>query len=484
MFSSRSFTFFCLFSLTALGQALEGDGHLMSVGGRPVLLVGDSGTHCVMQNSNINYRAWIDDCADAGMNAIHVWSIVAPRQTQEGKTVEKRYGYVYPGITPWARRSGGPLARDGLPQWDLRQFDEGDDPSRQYWPRMRDLCQYAKQKNLLVGITVFFGWPKHGRDWVWHPFNTANGGHLTDEKLFVTAVQIIATPGREMLERPWSDAWSDAQKTQWLWERFAVKLLKETQSIGNTFYIFMDERSYSEGNCGDHFAKFFRRRNAFWIDGQFRRDLVDGVVEGHGSGRDVNRYARRSFEVKPHRPFFEFELTPYQGAGVRHNLYACLLGVGHLFFHNDERQETVSTGIMGYDPNVKNSRRDAVRERQRWLGIACRLLNGRLAELGEMAPANEVIQKGEGYCLALLGQEYIAYIKSGGQAVLRLVGVTADYEVTVVNPRTGQQIKPSAIAKGSELHVKFPDEMDWVVLAQRRSASLPKPNTEPRRVKN
>jgi hypothetical protein len=155
-------------------------------------------------------------------------------------------------------------------------------------------------------------------------------------------------------------------------------------------------------------------------------------------------------------------------------LYACLLGVGHLFFHNDERQETVSTGIMGYDPNVKNSRRDAVRERQRWLGIACRVLNGRLAKLGEMAPANEVIQKGEGYCLALLGQEYIAYIKSGGQAVLRLVGVTADYEVAAVNPRTGQQIKPSAIAKGSELHVKFPDEMDWVVLAQRRSASLPK----------
>ncbi len=130
----------------------------------------------------------------------------------------------------------------------------------------------------------------------------------------------------------------------------------------------------------------------------------------------------------------------------------------------------MSTGIMGYDPNVKNSRRDAVRERQLWLGIACRVLNGRLTKLDEMVPANEVIQKGEGYCLSSPGRKYIAYIKSSGLAVLRLVDVTTDYEVNAVNPRTGQQIKPSAIAGGSELYVKFPDKKDWIVLVQRRSS--------------
>ena len=252
---------------------------------RELVLVGDSGTQCVTQNLNIDYRTWIDDSAKAGLNAIHIWAFMAPRQTSDGKIIEQRYGYVYPGVTPWSRHRKGPAARDGLPQWNLQQFDEGDDPTKHYWPRLRDICRYAKEKNLLVGITVFFGWPKHQSDWAWHPFNIANGGHLTDHGQLIEAVQQVATPGQEIFDKPWSEAHTDAQKTQWLWERFAAKLLEETLPPGNTCYVFMDEHSYSEGNCGDHFAGFFRRRGAFWIDSQIRRDRVDAVVGGHGPDR-------------------------------------------------------------------------------------------------------------------------------------------------------------------------------------------------------
>ncbi|HIQ21472.1 MAG TPA: hypothetical protein EYH34_09600, partial [Planctomycetes bacterium] len=269
------------------GQVHAGpDGHLIGHGHRLLLLVGDSGTQCVMQNLNIDYRRWIDDCARAGLNAIHIWSFVAPRQRRDGTVTERRYGYVYPGVTPWARRDAGPKAHDGWRQWNLLEFDEGEDPCRHYWPRLRDLCRHAKRRGLLVGISVFFGWPKHNTaarpDWAYHPFNLLNGGHLTDHRPIVQVVQQIASPGREVLDLPWSDSWQPSMKTQWLWERFAAKLLKETLPLGNTFYVFMDERSYPEGNCGDHFARFFRRRNAFWVDGELRRRTVDGVVDGTG----------------------------------------------------------------------------------------------------------------------------------------------------------------------------------------------------------
>lgn len=449
-------------------RTLESVAPLAAVRNHDIVLVGDSGTQCVMQNLNVDYRAWIDDCAEAGLNAIHIWSFVVPRQTQDGRTIENRYGYVYPGITPWTRHGDGKLARDGLPQWNLREFDEGDDPHEHYWPRLRDLCGYAKQKNLLVGITVFFGWPKHQSDWAYHPFNAANGGHLSDNRAIVEAVQHIATPGTEILDKPWSDSWAEAEKTQWLWERFAQKLLRDTLTLGNVFYVFMDERSYSEGNCGDHFAEFFRRRGAFWIDGQLRRERVDGVIGGHGPGRDINRSATRSYVSRPKRPFFELELPPYQGPQVRHNLYACLLGGGHFVFHNDERQETVTTGIMGYDPNVENSRREAVRERLRWLGIACRLMNERVRRPRELRPSNEMLQRGDAYCLATSRLEYVVYIKSGGEATLQLDRPVDTFHVTGIDPRNGDAVDVPMSARGNAVSLVLPDESDWVVLIQAR----------------
>ncbi|MCP4785505.1 MAG: hypothetical protein GY903_20110 [Fuerstiella sp.] len=434
---------------------------------RRLVLVGDSGTQCVMQNANIDYRTWIDESAKAGLNAIHLWTFLAPRQTRDADVIEQRYGYVYPGITPWPRRSEGPLARDGLPQWNLQQFDEGEDPNKHYWPRLRDVCRYAKTKNLLVGITVFFGWPKHQSDWAWHPFNVANGGHLTDRGRIIETVQRIATPGQEVLDLPWAASWTDAKKTQWLWERFAAKLLKETLLLGNTFYVFMDERSYSEGNCGDHFASFFRRRGAFWIDGQLRRDTVDAVVGGHGPGRDINRSARKSLDSNPFRPFFEFELPPYRGAGVRHNLYACLLGGGHYFFHNDADQETPTTGIMSYDPNVKDNHRASVHERLRWLGVACQVMNEQVSQMSNMTPRNDVIREGNGYCLAAPGSQYLIYIKNGGSATLQLDHAADEFDVTATNPRSGETGRLEITTKERRLQLVFPDQDDWVVVITR-----------------
>ena len=411
---------------------------------------------------------WIDDCAEAGLNAIHIWSFVAPRQTRDGKVIEKRYGYLYPGVTPWARRRDGPAARDGWRQWDLCQFDEGDDPNQHYWPRIRDICRYAKDRQILVGITVFFGWPKHNpADWSYHPLNLLNGGHLIDRRPIVQAVQQIATPGTEMLDQSWSDAWQETQKTQWLWEQFAARLLEETQPLGNTFHMFMDERSYSEGNGGDHFANFFRRRKAFWVDGELRRSKVDAVIDGHGPGRDINNIAQKSWSRWPPRPFFELELPPYQGNAVRHNLYACLLGGGHYFFHNDEGQETPQTGIMFYDPQVKGSQGESVRERLRWLGIACQLLNTRVRQRRGMEPHNEVLRDTDGYCLARPGEEYVIYVRSGDTVSMQAPGVATDCDVVLISPRTGADRAADVKTVGRELRVDLPDADDWIILVQR-----------------
>jgi hypothetical protein len=445
-------------------------GHYVQYNGKAIALVGDSGTQCVLQNLNIDYRQWIDDCQARGIPAVHIWSLVPPRQKQDGSVIEARYGYVYPGATPWPRRgAGAALAADQLPQWDLTEFDEGADPAKHYWPRLRDLCAYARSKGMVVGITVFFGWPKHNHpdrpDWSYHPLNAVNGGFLSTAERITTVCQQIATPGIEVLAETWSEAWPAPRKTQWVWERFAEKLIGDTAEYGNVFFAFMDEHSYSEGNCGDHFAGFFRRRGAVWADWDRRRADVDFVFSGTFSREDKNADAVRGFHRNPARPYLHLEGGPYQGDGVRTAMWTFLIGGGHYFFHNDAGQETVTTGIMGYDPHVAGG--DKGMERRDWIGHAARFFNEGITRLDQMAPQNELVLSGAAYCLACPGMEYAVYSTSGRDLVLDLSGApTTSFGCRFYDPRSGQYRPPFRVAGGDQTMFEKPDGSDWALLVQ------------------
>jgi len=458
--------------------AVSPSGHYFVSRGKTIMLVGDNGTQCILQNLNIDYRRWVADCAVRGMTAVHIWSFVAPRQKQDGSVVEKRYGYVYPGATPWKRRSFGPLATDGLPQWDLTQFDEGTDPTKHYWPRLRDLAACAREKGLVLGITVFFGWPKHAEprqnDWAYHPFNIVNGGHLTDNK----AVQIIDSPGKEILTENWSNGWPNAEKTQWIWERFADKMINDLRPYNNVFYVFMDEHSYSEGNCGDHFMRFFKRRGALYIDWERRRKGVDAVYVPTEDSSDRNQVAVRSFETSPARPLLLLEGPPYVlgDPKVRHSMWTFAIGGGHFLFQDDCDQGTDQTGIMGYDPKVPGGRIPYMT--YDWLGHLGSFFNERIANLDAMQPHNELVSgDSAAYCVANPGSEYAVYLKQGGAIRLDLAAAaTKTLDVEWYDPRTGKSRSADSVGGGQWVSFTPPErpDDDWVLhlRAARQVANL------------
>ncbi|MAF67129.1 MAG: hypothetical protein CMJ84_15905 [Planctomycetes bacterium] len=439
-------------------------GHYISYKRKPLLLVGDSGTQVVMQNVNVNYRQWIGDCADRGIRAVHVWSFTAPRQKQDSSKIEARYGYVYPGITPWARKTSGPNATDQLEQWDLQTFDEGSrGDSTHYWPRLRDLCSYAASRGMVVGITVFFGWPKHDSssrpDWSYHPLNRVNGGHLTDNE----DVAIIASPGTEVWQEAWSDSWPAAKKTQWIWERFAKKLIDETAAFGNVFFVFMDEHSYSDGNMEHHFAAFFRSRGMVWTDQGSMRSTVDWVYEKVTGSDDKNADTVVEFNRSPARPFLMLEKGPYMGDGARESIWTMAVGGGHYLFHADERQETVRTGIMGYDPYVPGG--DKGMYKRDWLGHASRMFNEHVTDLDTMAPHNELSSSGT-YCLADPGRVYVVYSKSGSPTAFELDLSQAAGKMLACrfyDPRKGRFQPPFQLRGGGTVTLTKPGSEDWAV---------------------
>jgi len=453
---------------TSLGTSPS--GHYVTYHGTPLLLVGDSGTHCVLQNTNLNYKAWLDDCVKAGLNAVHVWSFVAPRQRLDGSLVEARYGYVFPGVTPWARRDSGPRAADGGFCWDLHRWDEGDSPE-QYWPRLRGLCRGAQQRGLILDITVFWGWPKHASDWKFHPFNVINGGIIEDiPSPHVSRVQRIAEPGVEVFQETWSEDWPVEKKNQWLWERFCDKLIKETAPFDNIFFIFMDEHSYDEGNGGDHFRAFFQRRGCRWTDWDRRRASVDYVFEDipHDPVYGRNSGVVKFFERSPVRPLLILEGGPYQGDAVRITLWSALTGGASYFFHNDEGLETVHTGIMQYDPNVP--RAPSTTPRMEWMGIAARFFCDHVRDLDRWRPMNELVEPSSVFCFADPGNAFVLYLMPGKDETIQLDLRVYDntFVARYFDPRQGEWLSETALEGGAVSTFERPSAEDWVLFVQRQ----------------
>lgn len=452
------------------GMKTSQSGHYIQYLGKTSMLIGDSGTQCVLQNLNLDYRRWIDSCASRGMTAIHVWALVPPRQKSDGSIIETRYGYVYPGATPWARKEDAPPGMDGFPQWDLTKFDEGEDPDQHYWPRIRDLVSYSREKGIIVGITVFFGWPKHNTssrpDWSYHPFNTINGGFLKDDKSMTTVTQTIYSPGVEVLKEEWSENWPSEKKTQWVWEQFAQKLIDDTGKYGNTFYVFMDEHSYSEGNCGDHFLNFFKKRGAIYVDWDKRRASIDMVHDdARNSEGDGNSGSVAAFHAEPIKPAICLEAPPYMGDVVRRSIWTRAIGGMHYLFHNDERQENVNTGIMIYDPNVKGGIAEKVKERLDWLGHASEFFNQSVVVLDSMTPHNELTDMSQdAYCLANPGNEYAVYSWSGDVIKLDLKhAFDREFTYRFLNPRDGRWSETFRVSGGAVREIKKPDDEDWTL---------------------
>ena len=248
-------------------------------------------------------------------------------------------------------------------------------------------------------------------------------------------------------------------------------MIRETMGYGNVFYVFMDEHSYSEGNCGDHFLTFFKKRGAVYTDWDKRREAVDFVHEdARGSEEDWNRRSIRMFAKIPSRSNISLEgsSNPYWGDVVRRSIWVRAIGGHHILFHNDELQETKQTGVMVYDSNVQGGKKDKILERLDWLGHASRFFNNTIQNLDSMAPHNELISSAKDtYCLANPGTEYAVYSWSGGSFQLDL-SASAGKTVSArfCNPRNGRWTESIQVTGDDGKEFKKPDGKDWVFYAK------------------
>jgi len=150
------------------------------------------------------------------------------------------------------------------------------------------------------------------------------------------------------------------------------------------------------------------------------------------------------------------------GDAVREAIWTFSMGGGNFFFHGDYDQETITTGIMGYDPNVPGGNKGMYK--RDWLGHASRLFNEHVEDLDTLVPHNELSGSGT-YCLADPGREYVVYSKNGASTTFNL-DMSADngvFDCRFYNPQDGQFESIFQRQGGGTESFTKPNYNDWAL---------------------
>lgn len=460
-------------------------GHYFRYRGKPLILIGDSGTQSIMQNRNIDYRKWIDDLHVRGIKAAMIWSWMAVPQKNDGSIVDYRYGYIVPDITPWIRSDKG-IARDGKRLWNLKKF------APIYWERLKDFVSYAESKGIIVVITVFDGWPK--KFWS-HPFNDRNGGPvpgIISLNFLLKPVSYIqnllkldfldVADGRdrfwtlydyknEFLNHPFDEKWPWELKNQYFQECFAEKLIETTCENSNVIYELVNEGS-NKSDYDQHWINFFKKRCDSLImvnddftplDGRITKGV--DVLSWHSNPKDnpysINHRWISGFKETPAKPVINSETVPeyYDDSTsieyFRKIIWSTAIAGGGIFVQDDT--------VFSFDPAApQKPKGEILRD---FIGYANKFFNDSDIDIMEMKPHNELVKSGKAFVLASLGREYVAYIPYGGTIDLDLIDVAGPLEVRWFNPSTGTFFKKFLIVGGNVISFAPPisdDSALWI----------------------
>jgi hypothetical protein len=117
-----------------------------------------------------DYDVYLDELARHGHNFFRLWATELIRWNSCGRIVSV-------DLHPWARTGGG-LAVDGKPRFDLQRFNPA------YFSRLRERVQKAQRRGFYVSVMLFEGWAvqfeEDGWGWRGHPFNPLNNANGVD----------------------------------------------------------------------------------------------------------------------------------------------------------------------------------------------------------------------------------------------------------------------------------------------------------------
>ena len=401
-----------------------------------------------------DYQGFLDFLVEQNHNFFRLWAWESPREAAWHK------GTLYCEPLPYLRTGPG-NGVDGKPCFDVTKFNP------EYFERLRERVQAARERGLYVGVMLFQGFSvakkakrAQNNPWPGHPFHRDNningidGDTNSDGNGYET----------HTLDNPRVTA---------LQEAYVRRVIDTVGPFDNVVYEISNESHGRSTAWQYHMIELIRQyektrgwQHPVWMS--FQWDDTDGA------GTNQALFDSPAEVISPRhgtdaREAYRTDPPVADGAKV------ILLDTDHLWGEGGDAAWVWKSFLRGHQPiymdrlaKLTGDKRGDIpgAEGVRLaMGMTRRL--ARRVSLAALTPHPELASTG--YCLADPGHEYIVYLPQGGEVTVDLTAASDTLAVEWLNPRSGEIVPGPSAARGTKLSFRAPFAHDAVLCLRAQS---------------
>lgn len=391
-----------------------------------------------------DYGRYLDFLRDRSHNVIRLWAWEQARWAPwtGDKPPNPADWFIAPN--PYARTGPGD-ALDGKPKFDLGRFDDA------YFARLRRRVEQAGERGIYVSVMLFQGWSSAkpwlaGTPWRGHPYHPDNNVQGFDGNPHGDSGPDLSDPrvrGRQAA--------------------YILKVIDTLNDLDNVLYEVTNEG-------GDQDWDRFVVETVHAYERTRPKQHPVGLT-GHGSeSNDEMRSGPADWYSPGSKDWPDLKSDPRVADGRK----VSLVDTDHVFGVGGDQKWVWKAFLRGHNVLLMDpyddpawapilagqgvGMRDAEATR-RAMGLTRRYA-GRL-DLAASRPAPELASTG--YCLAVPGREYLAYLPGGGRVELDLSAARGKLAVEWAHPVSGEVTAGGVVEGGARRTLEAPFGGDAVV---------------------
>jgi hypothetical protein len=382
-----------------------------------------------------DYNAYLDFLTAHGHNFFRLWS-----WEQQKWTDEIAVPYWFSG-GPYLRTGPG-SALDGKPKFDLNQFDQT------YFDRVRSRVQAAGARGIYVSIMLFDGWsvttkPYFAKNnpWQGHPFNYANNVN-----------GINGDPNGDGIG-PEIQTLTNTAVTA-LQDAYVRKMIDAVNDLDNVLFEIDNEGDPSSKPWQYHMIQLIHDYEA----SKPNRHPV-GMTVIWPSGVNSDLYASTADWISPSGDPENPVVADGSKVIIGDTDHLCGIcgSVAWVWRSLTRGQNPIlmdgydgtAIGVGAADYAVSNPVWEDIRKNLGYARSYATRMN-----LAAAIPRGDLASSG--YCLAVVGSEYLVFLPAGGSVSVNLAGVTGARTVEWLNPANGQAVLGPAVSGGGWVTLTAP----------------------------
>jgi hypothetical protein len=382
-----------------------------------------------------NYTSYLDFLTARGHNFFRLWTWEQAKWSGE---FTSDYWF---SPAPYLRTGPG-SALDGKPRFDLTQLNQA------YFDRLRSRVQEAGARGIYVAIMLFDGWSvttKPGfaaqNPWRGHPFNSANNinginGDANGDGIG-PEVQTLANAAVTALQ-----------------DAYVRKVIDVVNDLDNVLFEIDNEGDASSRAWQYHIIQVIRDHEAT----RAKRHPV-GITAMWPGGADSDLYNSSADWISPTGSLENPPTATGSKVIISDTDHLCgvcgnVAWVWRSFTRGQnpilmDGYDGAAIGVGAREYNAGNPVWEAIRKNLGYArNFAVRMNLAAARPRGDLAST--------GYCLAVVGTEYLVFLPNGGYASVNLAGVSGARTVEWLNTTNGQTVIGATVNGGGTVTIRAP----------------------------